>query len=651
MSPLPATPSKPNVEANNPAAPTIKQPISASRATRPSINEPSPASTYGETAAGDSIPATPQDAPSYGDPSLALLETLRTSSLNDSVDRASTSPFHSHGLKILVHSEQHPTVGRDFASQSGASPSIERSFNTFDASPINEDRYEQMKKSPTWHHENKFIRRNECTEQEDPFITSQPLAKHASDMGSEAGFRPREDRAHLPLSADTAQAMLPPNACVFVANLTQAKSDDQLEHSVSTVFQAFGNVYVKIRRDNKGMPFAFCQYENVNDAQRAITMGRGLLIDGRACRTEVAKVNRSLYLSKVTGGAIAEHEAREVLGRFGAIEKLWYCSQTDKEMFRLPDGVWVMFAFFQDCRDAQAGFRDDPTYRLEQPKMPEDMRARLGGRPGAAIGPQPHRFSPARPGNSPQAMMRRAADMCSVFVGNLPPDATEDKLRELFGMYGRILQIEIVRKPSVNAGVNTFAFVQFRSVEEAENAACLLYQIEGHRLRVERKESAETLAHREAMFSGGSPRNRFPINPQDTMAMLFQHGVSVGMANATASHSPPSAPSMYTPFNSYQPFGMPAFTSPVATSSRLIEDEGSAGMHGHAHNCVPQSLQQGMTPTLGQYPLPTISPAQTAQYLPYNGWTQRTTNYQWPPASSANQTSTLRSAMVKDQMP
>lgn len=92
-------------------------------------------------------------------------------------------------------------------------------------------------------------------------------------------------------------------------SLTQSKSDDQLEHSVSEVFQAFGNVYVKIRRDSKGMPFAFCQYEvglmalrpsclltdtlqNVSDAQRAITMGRGLPIDGRPCRTEVAKVNR-----------------------------------------------------------------------------------------------------------------------------------------------------------------------------------------------------------------------------------------------------------------------------------------------------------------------------------------------------------------------
>lgn len=94
---------------------------------------------------------------------------------------------------------------------------------------------------------------------------------------SGANFRPREDRVGLQLSPDTAQAILPPNACVFVAkyalhsplhrlfltlaSLSQTKSDEQLEYSVTSVFQAFGNVYVKIRRDSKGMPFAFCQYE------------------------------------------------------------------------------------------------------------------------------------------------------------------------------------------------------------------------------------------------------------------------------------------------------------------------------------------------------------------------------------------------------
>ena len=51
---------------------------------------------------------------------------------------------------------------------------------------------------------------------------------------------------------------------------------------------------------------------------------------------------------------------------------------------------------------------------------------------------------------SPQAAMRRAADSCSVFVGNLPPDVNEQILRDAFGARGNIHQIEIVRKPSLN---------------------------------------------------------------------------------------------------------------------------------------------------------------------------------------------------------
>ena len=37
--------------------------------------------------------------------------------------------------------------------------------------------------------------------------------------------------------------------------------DDTLERSVTQVFKEFGTVYVKIRRDSRGMPYAFCQYE------------------------------------------------------------------------------------------------------------------------------------------------------------------------------------------------------------------------------------------------------------------------------------------------------------------------------------------------------------------------------------------------------
>ncbi|KAL8659688.1 MAG: hypothetical protein Q9226_000313 [Calogaya cf. arnoldii] len=244
MSHSPATPNKLNDEAASSALASTHEPSSTSRATRSSLLEPSPASTYGETIAGDSVPATPQD--------------ISNVTLKDSVDRDYGSPLPTRAVKSFGRAEQQAIVGRDFASPAGPSPSNLQSNKPSSTSPA---RYEQIKHSPTWRHDGRFVQSGNSNSREDPFVTSKAQAVDATEAGRQGVFKPREDRANLPLSADTAQAMLPPNACVFVANLTQSKSDDQLEHSVSEVFQAFGNVYVKIRRDGKGMPFAFCQYE------------------------------------------------------------------------------------------------------------------------------------------------------------------------------------------------------------------------------------------------------------------------------------------------------------------------------------------------------------------------------------------------------
>ncbi|KAI4157412.1 MAG: hypothetical protein L6R39_000694 [Caloplaca ligustica] len=409
-------------------------------------------------------------------------------------------------------------------------------------------------------------------------------------------------------------------------------ADEQLERAVEAAFARFGRCFVKIRRDNKAMPFAFVQYEHATDAQRAITMGRGLIIEGRACRTEVAKVNRSLYLSKIAGGDIPETEAREVLAPYGAIEKMWYCSQTDKEMFRLPDGVWVMFAFFQDCRDAQAAFRENVTYRLEQPKMPEDMRARLGGRASAPAHSPRQRYPYAQWETSPPAMQQRAID-ASVFVGNLYANVTDDEVRELFGRYGRVADIDIHRKPFANAGPNSFAFVRFYTPGEAKHALKFRYQLGGHPLRVEAKESAASLARREAQVSRGSPRDRLQANNR-TMTMLFQQGVSVGMANANASQSPTASSSLYTPYNAYTLPGLPSF-APMTVPNQLIGDGGSGNLQAHAQAFVPQSLQHAMPQGLGSYHMPTITPAQTTHYPPRTNLAPRATNYQWPPADSS----------------
>ena len=47
-------------------------------------------------------------------------------------------------------------------------------------------------------------------------------------------------------------------------SLLQTATDHQLEQAVTASFSQFGTVYVKIRRDGRGMPFAFAQYEVLN---------------------------------------------------------------------------------------------------------------------------------------------------------------------------------------------------------------------------------------------------------------------------------------------------------------------------------------------------------------------------------------------------
>lgn len=62
-------------------------------------------------------------------------------------------------------------------------------------------------------------------------------------------------------------------------------------------------------------------------------------------------------------------------------------------------------------------------------------------------------------------------NMCSVYVGNLSYDVTQESLRELFNKYGRIKEIRV---PSVWEGsryrARGFAFVEFECQEDAQSA-------------------------------------------------------------------------------------------------------------------------------------------------------------------------------------
>jgi hypothetical protein len=66
----------------------------------------------------------------------------------------------------------------------------------------------------------------------------------------------------------------------------------------------------------------------------------------------ITRYTGAVYLSKLSGDEITEEQARLALATYGEIEKVWFPTATEKEMWRLPNGIWVQFEFYQDGRDA-----------------------------------------------------------------------------------------------------------------------------------------------------------------------------------------------------------------------------------------------------------------------------------------------------------
>lgn len=97
-------------------------------------------------------------------------------------------------------------------------------------------------------------------------------------------------------------------------------------------------------------------------------------------------------------------------------------------------------------------FRENYTYRLEQPAMPADIKTRLNRQ---SMSPT-NRFSPGRVVFPPQmSALRKVTEDCTIFVGSLPPTVTQEQLMRFFGGFGHIRSVEIVAKASANSTSST----------------------------------------------------------------------------------------------------------------------------------------------------------------------------------------------------
>ncbi|RYP23688.1 hypothetical protein DL765_000984 [Monosporascus sp. GIB2] len=284
----------------------------------------------------------------------------------------------------------------------------------------------------------------------------------------------RGDRA----SNVDAQAFYPASACVFVANLPEGVKDARLEVEVTRAFSEFGTVFVKIRRDQKNMPFAFCQFTKAEDAQQARTRGKGIMIEGRPCRTEMVKANRSFVIYNAQGFDIGVEEARYQLSSYGPMSKCELLHPHILEALKLSSGVLVEFTTFDPGRDVVAAFRHNPQYRVIAYDLKKALQAN-------------------KPDSDEEWLQKYDVDRRSVFVGNLPTDMDDvgDVLRGIMAEVGDVKDVQVVQKESKSGRGRSivFAFIEFARPDMAEVAIKRMdgITVGGCRIRVERKSSRD----------------------------------------------------------------------------------------------------------------------------------------------------------------
>ena len=280
-----------------------------------------------------------------------------------------------------------------------------------------------------------------------------------------------------------------PSSCVFVASLAAVLSDDQLCLSVTEKFKEFGELSgVKVLRDQENRPYAFVQFTNDLDARRALNLAHGSLLNGRPIRCEPARVNRTLFITHAT--PISYIDVNQFCSLFGKLEQL--VPSRDKFQFSKGYNVlvttssswFVRFVFRDDAIRAFANFKTEDDWSVQWAQniiVPKkfNLLSRINGETEAV------EVGDVIPGNSKDLPYGRVADDSliedtegkitidkkSIFVGQLHPDANNDNLREHFEVHGKILNVNVIHKPT-----NVFAFIEY----ETEMAAAAALEKENH---------------------------------------------------------------------------------------------------------------------------------------------------------------------------
>lgn len=286
-------------------------------------------------------------------------------------------------------------------------------------------------------------------------------------------------------------------------SLPEPKDDVALEAAIYREFLQYGKCWVKIRRDSHHMPFAFVQFTSNEEARDALEKGKGAIICGRSCRTEMVKANRTFVIQKKSGTPITVQEAQEVLLPYGSLSKCELLHPQLREPLNFPPTVLIEFSMFDASRDLHTAFRHDPVYTITAFDLKKNCANTRN--------------------NGDEAFLAACErDRRSIFVGDLPGSVTQEDLEELFSQAGEVLRVNLIQKENNSRMLRTMAFIEYSQPDMPEVAVAKFHGsvLKGAILRVERK----------------SVKDRGPT-PRHSRSQLFVHQPESPVARA-----PPRSP-------------------------------------------------------------------------------------------------------------
>ena len=327
-----------------------------------------------------------------------------------------------------------------------------------------------------------------------------------------------------------------------------------------------------------------------------------------------------MIVSLLSNEAFSEDQLREALSDQGQIESITATGPAPANG-QHSLAYLVKFEYFEDCRDVvkvstlKAILRD---LKLTNCKM---FRHNTVWRIVPA--PKEKRIAPypiAAP-RTPQGNLYQDNDSHSVFLGGLPDSVTEDELRALLSMFGTIDSINIISKPMTSefngilcdqnadqvifaaGGMNTFAFVSFKYIEDAQSAGsstvgysltCSSFNanaqqqyLHGQKIRVERKQYSSRRAARVASSIGTLPHPT--LTPQTPHFLASRYHNAGGMAYPTFQGTPYSGSQQPFTLEDYHttpptPVYMVQYGQYASPAPRMRQPSPHYGHHQLSHN-------------------------------------------------------------------